>query len=116
MQPYSTDLRVRVLDALDAGMTRADAVRIFQVSLGSIKRWLRLRRTGSDLTPLRPSGRAPSITPDQYAHLRAQLEAAPDASRAEHALQWNADHATTISAWTFGRAIRRLGWSRKKRL
>ena len=116
MKPYSTDLRARVLDALDAGMTRVDAVRIFQVSLGSIKRWVRLRRTSGDLTPQRPSGRAPSITPDQYTHLRVQLEAAPDASRADHATQWNADHGTALSPWTLGRAIRRLGWSRKKRL
>jgi len=116
MQPYSTDLRVRVLDALDAGMSRREAVRIFQVSSGSIKRWLRLRRTRGDLTPKRPSGRAPSITPDRYPLLRAQLEAAPDAARAAHAAQWNADHDTTLSAWTLGRAIRRLGWSRKKRL
>ena len=115
MQPYSTDLRQRVLDALDAGMPRVDAVRIFQVSLGSLKRWLRRRRTTGDLTPQRPSGRATIITPDQYAHLRLQLEAAPDASLADHATQWNADHGTTLSAWTMARAIRRLGWSRKKR-
>lgn len=116
MQPYSLDLRQRVLDALDAGMSRVDAVRIFQVSLGSIKRWLRLRRTSGDLTPQRPSGRPPTITPEQHALLRAQLHAAPDASLAAHAEQWNADHGTTLSPWTLGRAIRRLGWSRKKRL
>jgi transposase len=116
MKAYSTDLRVRVLSALDGGMPRADAVRIFQVSLGSIKRWLRLRRTSGDLTPQRPCGRATSITPDQQAHLLAQLDAAPDASLAEHAAQWNADHGTSLSPWTIGRAIRRLGWSRKKRL
>ena len=116
MQPYSIDLRVRVLDALDAGMSRPEALRIFQVSLGSIKRWLCLRRTTGDLTPKRPSGRAPSITPDLYAQLRAQLATAPDASRADHATQWNADHGTSLSASTIGRAIRRLDWSRKKRL
>jgi len=116
MQPYSTDLRVRVLDALDAGMSRREAVHIFQVSLGSIKRWLRLRRTSGDLSPKRPSGRAPSITPNQYAQLPVQLELAPDASRAEHAERWNADHDTSLSAWTIGRTIRRLAWSRKKRL
>src|SRR5258706_16110614 len=115
MKPYSTDLRQRVLSALDAGLPRVDAVRIFQVSLGSLKRWLRMRRTKGDLTPQRPSGRTPSITPDQYAHLQLQLEAAPDASLADHATQWNADHGTTLSTWTMARAIRRLGWSRKTR-
>ena len=116
MQPYSIDLRVRVLDALDAGMTRADAIRIFQVSLGSIKRWVRMRRSAGDLTPRRPSGRARAITPDQEARLRAQLTAAPDASLGAHAAQWTADYGTPLSTWTMGRAIRRLGWSRKKRL
>ncbi len=115
MQPYSVDLRTRVLSALDAGMTRADAVRIFQVSLGSIKRWLHLRRTKGDLTPLRPSGRATIITSDQQTLLRIQLEAAPDATLAEHAALWNADQGTSLSPWTIARAFRRLGWSRKKR-
>ena len=116
MQAYSTDLRMRVLDALDAGMPRADAVRIFQVSLGSIKRWARMRRTTGDLTPQRPSGRVRTITPDQESHLRGHVAAAPDASLAAHAAQWNADYGTTLSAWTIGRALRRMGWSRKKRL
>jgi transposase len=114
MKPYSTDLRVRVLDAFEDGMARTDAIRIFQVSLGSIKRWVRKRRTTGDLTPKHSTGRVPTITPDQEAHLRAQLDARPDASLAEHAAQWNAEHGTTLSAWTIGRAIRRLGWSRKK--
>jgi hypothetical protein len=34
----------------------------------------------------------------------------------EHAARWNADHGTSLSAWTLGRALRRLGWSRKKSL
>jgi transposase len=115
MKPYSIDLRERVLSALDAGMSRADAVRIFQVSLGSIKRWLHLRRSSGDLTPQRPSGRTPIISADQHVQLRLQLEAAPDASLADQASSWNAGHGTTLSASTMGRAIRRLGWSRKKR-
>jgi transposase len=116
MQAYSTDLRVRVLDALAAGMHRADAVRIFQVSSGSIKRWVRMQRTTGDLTPRRPDGRPRAIAPDQESRLRAQLTAAPDASLAAHAAQWLADYGTPLSTWTIGRAIRRLGWSRKKRL
>jgi|SRR6476646_9260556 len=115
MQAYSTDLRVRVLDALDAGMSRTDAIRIFQVSRGSLKRWLCLRRTQGDLSPKRPSGRPRLIAPDQEARLRAQVTAAPDVPLAEQAAQWTADHGTTLSPWTIGRALRRRGYSRKKR-
>ena len=53
-------------------------------------------------------------TQAQEALLRFQLEQFSDATLPEHAERWNADHGTTLSAWTLGRAIRRLGWSRKK--
>jgi transposase len=115
MKAYSLDLRVRVLAALDGGMSRADAVRTFQVSLGSIKRWLRLRQSGDSLSPKPRTGKTTSISAAQLPTLRFQLEQFPDASLAEHARRWNADHATSLSQWTLGRAIRRLGWSRKKR-
>ena len=114
MKAYSLDLRTRVLAAIDGGMSRA-AVRTFQVSLGSIKRWLRLRQTGGSLAPKPRTGKTASISAAQLPTLRFQLEQFPDASLAEHARRWNADHATSLSQWTLGRAIRRLGWSRKKR-
>jgi transposase len=105
-----------VLAAIDDGMSRVDAVRTFQVSLGSIKRWLHLRQTTGALVPRPRTGKTASISPAQLATLRFQLEQFPDSSLAEHARRWNADHATELSAWTLGRAIRRLGWSRKKRV
>ena len=49
MKAYSLDLRTRVLAAIDGGMSRADAVCTFHVSLGSIKRWLHLRQTSGTL-------------------------------------------------------------------
>jgi hypothetical protein len=52
--------------------------------------------------------------PDQDPLLRTQLGTAPAASLAEHDAQWNADHGSTLSAWTIGRVNRRLGWWRKK--
>jgi transposase len=116
MKAYSLDLRARVLSAIDGGMARADAVCTFQVSLGSIKRWLRMRQTDGSLAPKPRTGKTASISSAQLATLRFQLEQLPDASLAEHARRWNADHGTSLSPWTLGRAIRRLGWSRKKRV
>jgi transposase len=116
MKAYSLDLRTRVLAAIDGGMSRADVVRTFQVSLGSIKRWLRLRQSRSSLAPKPRTGKTASISAAQLPTLQFQLEQFPDATLAEHARRWNADHATSLSQWTLGRAIRRLGWSRKKRV
>jgi hypothetical protein len=80
MKPYSIDLRVQVLSALDTGMPHAETAGSFQVILGTIKRWLRLRRLSSDLPPQRPTDCATTITPNQQPLLRAQLDATPDAA------------------------------------
>lgn len=114
MKAYSVDLRTRALDAIDSGMPRTQAVQVFQVSLGSIKRWLRQRQTTGSLAPKPRPGQSASITEGQLPTLRFQLEQFSDATLLEHAERWNADHNTTLSQWTLGRAIRRIGWSRKK--
>ena len=44
MKHCSKDLRPKVLAAVDRGMPRAEAARIFGVSAPTIKRYLRLRR------------------------------------------------------------------------
>jgi transposase len=115
MKGYSVDLRHRVLAAVERGMPRHEVVQTFGVSLGTIKRLLVKQRHGHTLVPGTPTGRSTTISLDQYAMLRAQLDAHPDATFAQHAELWNAAHGTTLSQWTLGRAIRRLGWTRKKR-
>src|SRR5919201_1065864 len=115
MRAYSVDLRHRVLAAVDRGMPRAQVVATFGVSSATIKRWLALRRITPELAPKRPSGRPPTIRPEHEAALRQQLDAQPDATLELHARRWNATHGMRISQWTIGRAIRHLGWTRKKR-
>ncbi|SRR6266545_2237119 len=95
MKAYSVDLRHRVLAALDRGMARTDAVTTFQVSLATLKRWLAKRRDTGDLTPRVPPGLTATITPTHEPSLRAQLQAYPDATLAEHAARWNAAQGTT---------------------
>jgi transposase len=41
MKPYSKDLRLRVLAAVDAGKPREEVAETFSVSMPTIKRWLR---------------------------------------------------------------------------
>jgi transposase len=114
MKAYSVDLRERVLAALERGMARASVVETFQVSEGSIKRWLRAQRERGDLSPLRPPGRPATIGAEQDAALRAQVAAYSDATLAEHAEKWNAEHGTKLSQWSLGRAIRARRLTRKK--
>ena len=117
MKAYSLDLRRRIVAAAARGMARAEIAITFGVSLSTIQRLLaRQRRNPQDtLAAQTPPGRRRTITPDQHAALWAQLEANRDATIAAHTQLWNATHQTSVSQWTVGRAIRRVGWTRKKR-
>ncbi len=115
MKAYSVDLRERVLAALDRGMSRAEVVTTFAVSLASLKRWHAARRNTGSFAPKPPSGGPTArFTPAHDEDLRAQVSVFPDATLDEHAVRWNTAHGTSISQWTIGRAMRCLGLTRKK--
>ncbi len=59
MKPYSKDLRIRVLAAIDGGTPREEVAKTFSVSVPSIKRWLELRLQTGGATPRPIPGRAP---------------------------------------------------------
>jgi transposase len=117
MRAYSIDLRERIVAAVESGTPREEVAQTFRVSRSTIKRWLARRRADAtdDLTPRVSPGRPRAIVPTDHAALWAQLEAHRDASIAAHARLWNAGQGTTVSRWAIGRAIRRLGWTYKKR-
>jgi transposase len=114
MKAYSVDLRERVLNAIERGMTRSEAITTFAVSEGSIKRWQKLRREGKPLAPGRPRGQPPTINGTGDDVVRRLVAAMPDATLQEYTDQWNELHDKPISRWTLGRAIRRLKVTQKK--
>ena len=59
MKPYSKDLRLRVLAAVERGVPREEVAKTFSVSVPSIKRWLKLRKETGDLESL---GRAAPVS------------------------------------------------------
>jgi transposase len=117
MKPYSIDLRQRIVAATERGMSRTKIAATFGVSLSTIKRLVarRRRNTTDDLAAKVPPGRRRTIPPEQQAALWAQLEANRDGTIQTHARLWNEAHGTTVSQSTVARAIRRLGWTYKKR-
>jgi transposase len=109
MEIYSKDLRIRALAAVDRGMPRREVVRIFSISLTTLKRWLKMRREGKDLSPGISTGRRRRIlaTPEEEGLLWSQLEANDDATLEGHC---------EVSLSAMSRAIReKLGWTYKKR-
>src|SRR5215218_9431987 len=59
MKPYSEDLRVRIVRAVEVGMSKSAAARLFGVSLSSVKRYARIAQRGESLMPRRGGGRPP---------------------------------------------------------
>jgi len=115
MRAYSVDLRERVVAAVDAGLPRPEAARLFRVSLATIKRYLQRRRATGGLRPGHAPGRTPSIAPAQYPTLAAQVAAHPDDTLAQHAATWRTEQGAAVSRWAVDRALGRAAITRKKR-
>jgi len=116
MKAYSKDLRIRVLDAVDRGVPRAEIVRQFQVSRASIKRWLGRRRETGSLAPSPRPGPPARKMAALWAGLLPRLEAQPDATLEEHCRWWEAAQGVRVSPATMSRVITgHFGWTRKKR-
>jgi transposase len=116
MNAYSLDLRLKVLDALDRGISRREVVRTFGVSMPTLERYLRRRREGAGLDPGRSPGRAPSIcaSVEERRALWAQLEENAEATLERHCELWARRRGVRVSVSTMSRAVRKLGWTFKK--
>lgn len=114
MRAYSYDLRTHLLRAIDQGMPKPEAARIFGVSTRTIERYQQRRRETGDVARRRSVGRHRRISPTHEAALREQLAEHPTATLAEHCARWRDAHGVRLSRATMSRQIHRIGWSRKK--
>jgi transposase len=115
---YSKDLRIRAVAAVERGIPRREVVKTFSISLTTLKRWLRMRREGKDLSPGVSTGRRRRIlsTLEEKRLLWGQLEENDDATLERHCELWEQKTGTRVSISAMSRAVReKLGWSYKKR-
>jgi len=106
---YSEELRERVLQAADAGLSAMEIARSFGISRRSLTRWRQWRRERGTVATRPRSGRPPKIAPGQYAALRAQIAAHPEATLQEHSIRWEQSHGTSISPLRLRQVLHRLG-------
>jgi len=118
MKPYSKDLRIRVLAAVDGGTPRDEVAKIFSVSLPTIKRWLKRRRETGNVEPKPIPGRTPLKGITLGAWLPEHLNKNPDLTLGEHCEAFEEHTGTKVSTATMSRAIARLPgeWPLKKSL
>jgi transposase len=109
------DLREKVLRAVDQGYRRQDIIKLLGVSRATIKRYLKQRRETGSVAPKAIPGRAPEKLGLLQTDLVAQLQAHDDVSLEEHCRLWEQSHGVRVSISTMSRAIKRVGWTRKKR-
>ena len=114
MNAYSEDLRKKIVDALRRGATKTEAARSFGVSRSSVKRYAKLADEGLPLTPKRRPGLKPKLDETARKLLEADMEERPCATLSERREYLRGAVGVSVSESTLSRALKRLGWSRKK--
>ena len=115
---YSVDLRLRVVGAIDNGMSQMAAHQLFQVSRSTIDDWLKLRaETGAVLDRPPQERRQPrALSGPAFSECAATQQGA---TLEQMVLAWQRQHGQKLSAMSFSRALAGLGdkgWTRKKRV
>src|SRR5215203_965499 len=118
MNAYSEDLRLRVLAAVERGISRKEVSRLFGVSLATIGRYIRRKQETGAVAPRPSPGRTPTIlaTPQQRRALWAQLEANSEATLVRPCALWEEKRGVRVAHATKSRAIAKLGWKQKERV
>lgn len=109
--PYSYDLRQKLLAALDSGMSKSEASRVFTLSRNTIDLWLKRREETGDVQAKQgyQQGSRQKIT--DWEQFRQFIWMHGSKTQAEMAQIWEGD----ISRRTVGRALHKIGFTRKKR-
>ena len=114
MNGYSEDLRKKIVQALGRAVTKTQAAPTFGVSRSSVKRYAQLAEEGRPLAPKKRPGLRPKLDRTAERLLEKDLEERPAVTLAQRRefLRWA--RGVSVSESTVSRALRRLGWSRKK--
>ena len=109
---YSTDLRERVLVAVEAGEPAAVVAEAFMVGRSSVYRWMAAAQDEGRRVA-KPMGRGPKpiIRDETEVALRRLLAADNHLTLAECRDRLAAETGVRVNPWTVGRALRRLDWT-----
>jgi transposase len=113
MKAYPLAVRHAIMAALDGGMPKMEAARVFGVGLATVKRYAAQRRAIGTLAPRPHPGRRPLIAPDQHVALLTLIHARPTASLAMACDRWEQVSGIRVSPATLSRTLHRLGVSRR---
>ena len=113
--PYSLDLRERVVAAVAAGMSRAQAAAHYQVSHSSAIRWTRRQAETGTPAALPMGGKKPFTLANEEAWIRTRIEEKPDLTGRELLAELN-QRGIEISYYGVWHFLDHVGLSFKKTL
>ena len=110
---YSTDLRSRVLAAVEVGESPDEAARRFAVGRSTAYRWVAAAHVeGRREAKRMGGGPPPAIRGEAEAALRRMLAGSDNhLTLAECRDRLAAETGLRVHPWTVGRALRRMGWT-----
>ena len=115
MDAYSEDLRKKIVEAVErGGMEKSEVARLFGVSLSSVKRYVGKFRQGRSLSPGKAPGKRPKVDERARRLLKADLKKRPFAKLHHRCEYLEAVAELRVSRSTVCRALRRMGFTRKK--
>jgi transposase len=114
MNPYSEDLRMKIVQALGRGMGKSEAARTFSVSLSSVKRFAKLAEEGRSLVPKKRPGSKPKLDERSSKLLEEDIKERPFITLQQRCEYLRAVASVEVSRSTVCRAIKRMNSTRKK--
>ena len=117
MKPYSEDLRLRIVKAIQEGTSKSAAARLFSVSLSSVKRYTRVAERGASLAPRKGGGRPPKADETTRKLLEEDVKERPAATVYERSRFLQSTTGKSLSLSTVKRLLKKkMGFSQKNGL
>lgn len=110
--PYSDDLRQKAVDAVDRGERKSDVCRLLGISRNTLDLWLKRREATGSVSANRTYRRGPAPKIADLEKFRQFAQKYGHLTQREMAEQWG----QPISDQTIGQALKRIGFTRKKKL
>ena len=107
--PYSSDLRQKAIQSIDEGRSVCEVSQQFHISRNTLYLWLKRRRDTGCVEPTKNYHNPHNRQIQDLEHFKEFVSTRRDWTQSE------LGEAYGVSAKVVGRALKKIGWSRKKK-